>query len=82
MREIRKNFVKLHSQEEREDYLLTMDKISDNSKGYKDFEQLSFYLLDIPIRIDVCRQMKLTHFPRSQWLKLYQKIKQVYHLLR
>jgi hypothetical protein len=26
--------------------------------------------------------MRLTHFPRTQWLKLYQKIKQVYHLLR
>lgn len=74
--------MKLHNQEEREDYLLTMDKISENSKNYKDFEKLSFYLLDIPIRIDVCRQMKLTHFPKAQWVKLYQKILQVHYLLR
>ena len=28
MKEIRKNFMKLHNQEDREDYLLTLDKIS------------------------------------------------------
>lgn len=26
--------------------------------------------------------MKLTHFPRPQWLNLYNTIKKVYHLLR
>jgi translation initiation factor 3 subunit C len=82
MKEIRKNFMKLHNQEEREDYLLTLDKISDNSKDYKDFERLSFYLLDIPIRIDVCRQMKLTHFPRNQWSRLYNTIIKINHILR
>ena len=59
-----------------------MDKISENSTKYKHFEQLSFHLLDIPIRIDVCRQMKLTHFPRAQWTKLYQTIIKVNHILR
>ncbi len=82
MKEIRKNFMKLHNQEEREDYLLTLDKISDKSKDYKDFEKLSFYLLDIPIRIDVCRQMKLTHFPRNQWSRLYNTIIKINHILR
>jgi diphthamide synthase subunit DPH2 len=28
MKQIRKNFMKLHNQEEREEYLLTLDKIS------------------------------------------------------
>ena len=82
MKEIRKNFAKLHTQEEREEYLFTLDKISEKTKEAKDFEKLSFYLLDIPIRIDVSRQMKLTHFPRAQWLKLYTTVKQIYQLLR
>ena len=82
MKEIRKNFVKLHTQEEREEYLFTLDKISEKTKDAKDFEKLSFYLLDIPIRIDVSRQMKMTHFPRAQWLKLYTTVKQIYELLR
>lgn len=62
--------------------MLTLDKISDKSKDYKDFEKLSFYLLDIPIRIDVCRQMKLTHFPRNQWSRLYNTIIKINHILR
>lgn len=82
MKEIRKNFMKLNNQEDREEYLLTLDKISDKTKEAKDFEKLSFYLLDIPIRIDVCRQMKLNYFPRTQWIKLYSTIKQIHHLLR
>lgn len=90
MQEIRKNFMRLYSQEDREEYLLTLDKISekisdksiDKTKEAKDFEKLSFYLLDIPIRIDVCRQMKLNFFPRTQWIKLYSTIKQIHHLLR
>ncbi len=90
MQEIRKNFMRLYSQEDREEYLLTLDKISekisdksiDKTKEAKDFEKLSFYLLDIPIRIDVCRQMKLNYFPRTQWIKLYSTIKQIHHLLR
>lgn len=82
MREIRKKFMKLYNQEEREEYLLTLDKINQSTKDAKDFEKLSFYLLEIPIRIDVCRQMKLTHFPRTQWLNLYNTIKRVHYLLR
>lgn len=38
--------------------------------------------MDVPIRIDVCRQMKLNYFPRAQWLKLYSTIKQIHYLLR
>ena len=75
--------MKLHNQEDREEYLNTLDKVYEKIKtAEKDFEKLSFYLLDLPIRIDVCRQMKLTHFPRAQWLKLYETVKEVYHLLR
>ena len=82
MKEIRKNFMKLHNQEDRQEYLLTLDKISEKTKDAKDFEKLSFYLLDLPIRIDVSRQMKLTHFPRTQWLKLYTTVKEIHYLLR
>lgn len=84
MKQIRKNFMKLHNQEEREEYLLTLDKISYKfqHEQCKQFEKLSFFLLDLPIRIDVCRQMKLTHFPRNQWLKLHSTIIQINHILR
>lgn len=82
IKQIRKGFMKISNQDEREEYLLTLDKINDKTKEAKDFQKLSFYLLDIPIRIDVCRQMKMTHFPRNQWVRLYSAIKEIYHLLR
>lgn len=82
MKDIKKNFFKSQNQEEREEFLNTLDKINETTKKAKDFEKLSFYLLDLPIRIDVCRQMKLNYFPRAQWLKLYNTIKEIHFLLR
>lgn len=80
--------MKLHGQDDREEYLHTLDKINEKihekneTQEAKDFEKLSFYLLDLPIRIDVCRQMKQNYFPRAQWLMLYNTMKKIFDLLQ
>ena len=52
------------------------------SKKYRDFERLSILLVDIPIRIEVNRQMRITHFSRESWLKLFDNVKSIFSLLR
>ncbi len=52
------------------------------SKKYKDFEKLSFLLVDIPIRIEVFRQMKLTHFSKEQWATVYGHIDIIYNIIK
>lgn len=52
------------------------------SKKYPDFERLSILLVDIPIRIEVTRQMRITHFPRDSWLKLFSNAKDIFNILR
>ncbi len=59
-----------------------MNEIVKQSKNYKDFEKLSFLLVDIPIRIEVFRQMKLTHFGREQWSTVYSHIDIIYNILK
>ena len=52
------------------------------SKKYRDFERLSILLVDIPIRMEVTRQMRITHFPRESWLKLFSNVKNIFNMLR
>lgn len=59
-----------------------MDAIIIESKNYQDFERLSILLVDIPIRVEVIRQMRITHFPRDSWLKLFNNIKSIFVLIR
>lgn len=37
--------------------------------------------MDIPIRIEVSRQMKLTHFDRKQYLLIFKNILQIYEIM-
>ena len=39
-------------------------------------------LVDIPIRIEVFRQMKMTHFARDQWSIVYSHIEIIYQILK
>lgn len=39
-------------------------------------------LVDIPIRIEVYRQMKLTHFLRDQWNTIFNHIEVIYSIFR
>ena len=59
-----------------------MDAIVSESKKYRDFERLSILLVDIPIRMEVTRQMRITHFPRESWLKLFSNVKNILNMLR
>ena len=59
-----------------------MDAIVSESKKYRDFERLSILLVDIPIRMEVTRQMRITHFPRESWLKLFSNVKNIFNMLR
>ncbi len=59
-----------------------MNEIASQSKKYKDFEKLSFLLVDIPIRIEVFRQMKLTHFAKDQWSAVYSHIEIIYNIMK
>lgn len=59
-----------------------MNEIVKQSQNYKDFEKLSFLLVDIPIRTEVYRQMKLTHFYRDSWLTILKHIEIIYNILR
>ena len=59
-----------------------LDAIVSESKKYRDFERLSILLVDIPIRMEVTRQMRITHFPRESWLKLFSNVKNILNMLR
>lgn len=55
------------------------------SQKYKDFEKLSILLADIPIRIEVMRQMRnasYPHFPREHWLKIFNNLVSAFAILR
>ena len=39
-------------------------------------------MVDIPIRIEVFRQMKLTHFSKDQWGAVYTHIDIIYNILK
>lgn len=82
MRNIINSFHKLTTKDQREEYLDNLNEIVKQSQNYKDFEKLSFMLVDIPIRVEVYRQMKLTHFYRDSWLTILKHIEVIYHILR
>jgi hypothetical protein len=72
----------LTTKDQREEYLDNLNEIAKQSKTYKDFERLSFLLVDIPIRVEVFRQMKLTHFQRDSWLTIYKNLEVIYQIFR
>ncbi len=82
IRNIINTFHKLTTRDQREEYLDNMNEIMTQSKKYKDFEKLSFLLVDVPIRIEVFRQMKMTHFNKEQWGTVYNHIDIIYNVMK
>ena len=82
IKKMNKDFYKLKSQEDREDYLVILDGIKKSSEKYNDSEKLSIRLVDIPIRMEVSRQMKLTHFMRVHWLEMFSQVNECFEILR
>lgn len=82
LRNIIGTFHKLTNKDQREEYLDNLNEIVTQSKNYKDFEKLSFLLVDVPIRVEVFRQMKMTHFFREQWSTVYKHVDNIYKIFK
>ena len=58
-----------------------LDVILEESNKYPDFRKLSILLADIPMRIEITKQMRLTHFPRENWIKIFKNLKLIHYLI-